>query len=310
MNSRRLAGRTLAALALAGGSAGSVQAADLGGSVKDGGGYVTPMPEIIRGSAGPCYVRADVGYSWANSPDIKWPVNSDVISGHFDANNKFVETGRTSTFVTDDVAAASRDSGAFGEVGAGCGSGSRGMRAELMFGYHGNRKIEGEPGTYSITYVNDGLGAPPPTNVPSVVDPLHTSIRSYTMMFNVYRDLGQFGRFTPYIGAGAGVAYHMVDDVYFTGNYNLPARIHGDNDISFAWSVMAGVGMQVSDRAIVDVGYRYLDMGKAGSERSDTAGFVNPRVRIDDLTAHEIKIGLRYHFGGGDCCAQDYAPMK
>lgn len=287
---------------------GAVHAADLGGSVKDGG-YVTPMPEIIRGGAGPCYVRADVGYSFANSPDIKWPVNNDTISGHFDGGGNFVETGRTSTFLTDNVTGTSRESGTFGEVGGGCGQGSRGMRAEVMFGYHGSRKVDGEPGAYSITYVDDGLGSPPPPNVPIVDDPLHTSITSYTMMLNVYRDMGQFGRVTPYVGAGIGGAYHMVDETYFTGNVNLPARIHGDNDLSFAWALMAGIGYQVSDRAIVDFGYRYLDLGKATSERVDSAGFVNPRVNFDDLTSHEVKVGLRYHFGGGDCCAE-YAPMK
>jgi opacity protein-like surface antigen len=66
---------------------------------------------------------------------------------------------------------------------------------------------------------------------------------------------------------------------------------------------MAGVGYQISDKAILDVGYRYIDMGKISSQRSDTAGFVNPAVKIDDIAAHEVKIGLRYHFGGADCCA-------
>ena len=35
------------------------------------------------------------------------------------------------------------------------------------------------------------------------------------------------------------------------------------------------------------------------------AGFAgNPTVRIDDLAAHEFKVGLRFAFGGGEaCCA-------
>ena len=73
---------------------------------------------------------------------------------------------------------------------------------------------------------------------------------------------------------------------------------------------MAGIGYQISDRAIIDVGYRYLDLGDANSERVDSAGFVNPRVNVDDITSHEIKIGLRYHFGSSDCCAAQYVPMK
>ena len=45
-------------------------------------------------------------------------------------------------------------------------------------------------------------------------------------------------------------------------------------------------------------------MGKAESGTIDTAGFTNPRVRIDDLAAHEFKVGIRFAFGGGEpCCA-------
>lgn len=293
-------------------------AADLGGSIKDGG-YVAPMPEIVRSAAGPCYFRADVGYSWATDPKIKWPVNSDTYEGYFvndDTNNDFIVTDHTSTFVTDKVTATSREGSAFGEVGAGCGSGSRGLRGEVMFGFRGNAKVDGEPGIYTRDYIvnpdPNGPSTPPvhpddPTG--PIDDPMHTSIRSYTMMFNLYKDLGKYGRVTPYVGAGIGAAYHMVDETYFTGNYDLPNRIHGDNDLSLAWSLMAGVGIQVSDRAILDVGYRYIDMGEATSERSDSAGFVNPRINFDDLAAHEIKVGLRYHFGESNCCA-DVVPMK
>ena len=311
------AGIALAALTGAVAIAGSTNAADLGGvrggSMKDG--YMAPMPEIMRGAGGPCYMRADVGYGWAEDPSITWPVNNDAITGHTDAaTGTFVETGRTSTFLTDQVTNTSRDNGAFGEIGAGCSSNiggpGRALRGEIMFGYHGDRIIEGEPGNYSITYTDDGLGNPPPADQPVVNDPLHTSVQSYTMMLNVYKDLGQFGRVTPYVGAGIGAAYNMVDETYFTGNVNLVNRIEGHNDLSFAWSLMAGVGYQVTDRAIVDFGYRYLDMGSAETGRVDSAGFVNPKIKIDDLSEHEIKIGLRYSFGGGDCCAQQYAPMK
>ena len=36
------------------------------GSVKD-----APIPV----SAGPCYFRGDVGYSWSNDPDVRWTVD-------------------------------------------------------------------------------------------------------------------------------------------------------------------------------------------------------------------------------------------
>ena len=310
------AGIALAALNCAAAMTGTASAADLGaaggGSIKDG--YIAPMPQVVQGGAGPCYFRADVGYAWANSPEITWPVNNQNIHYTVDALGNYTPTYSDSTFVGDKVTNTSRENGVFGEFGGGCGSGSRGLRGEVMFGFHGDNKVDGEPETFAITYTNDTPLTPPttpPVPEPAVDDPLHTSIRSYTMMFNAYKDLGKFGNVTPYVGAGAGVAYHMVDETYFTGNYNLVNRIEGNNDISFAWSLMAGIGYQISDRAIIDIGYRYLDMGSASSGRVDNAGFVNPRIELDDLTEHEIKIGLRYHLGeSSSCCAAEYAPMK
>ncbi len=311
MKSTLKAGIALAALSAAVAIAGSASAADLGGSMKDG--YIQPMPEVVRGPSGPCYFRADVGYSWSQDPELTWPVNNQTISVLDDGFGNYNEVSRTSTFVGDSVANASRENSAFGEVGMGCGSGPRGLRGEVMFGFHGDRKIDGEPNPFSIDYVDVTPVPvnPPPVDVPVVDDPLHTSVQSYTMMFNAYKDLGQFGRITPYAGAGIGVAYHIVDETFFTGNPNLTNRIEGDRDLSFAWALMAGVGYQVSDRATIDFGYRYLDLGSVETGRVDNAGFVNPAVQIDDITSHEIKVGLRYSFGGGsDCCAAQYAPLK
>jgi hypothetical protein len=50
-------------------------------------------------------------------------------------------------------------------------------------------------------------------------------------------------------------------------------------------------------------------MGKISSQRSDNLGFINPAVNYEDLTAHEVKVGLRYSFGGGECCA-NHQPLK
>jgi opacity protein-like surface antigen len=330
-----LAGVASAALAFAVQAPAPAFAADLGGykgSTKDG--YAAPMPVIHQGSAGPCYFRADVGYSWSNDPTITWPVHNQNTTNDFnfeadgtpkaaglaaDPNPFGYASATSSTFITDKVTNASMENTWLAEAGVGCGwGGSRGVRLEAMLGFRGNRKIEGEPGFFqNTTSVTPYAAIVPPAPVDPVVDPyggavdpMHTSLRTYTLMINAYKDLGTYGGFTPYVGAGIGAAYHQLSDVYFTGNPNLVNRIHGDNDVSLAWSLMAGVGYQISDRAILDVGYRYIDMGKISSQRSDSAGFVNPAVHFDDLTAHEVKVGLRYHFGGNECCEASHAPMK
>ncbi|MCB1504725.1 MAG: porin family protein [Hyphomicrobiaceae bacterium] len=305
------AGIASAALAVVAIIAVPVQAADLGGysggSIKDG--YV-PLPQVTRSAAGPCYFRADVGYSWSGA-SASWPVSHDSFD-FADADTDGFADGDTNTNGTIDsdevtsvtqttVEGASLENTWLGEVGVGCGSGSRGLRAEVMLGFRGKRSFEGEPGYYDGTLVGQPTGTTP---LVDPVDPMHTSLKTTTLMFNAYYDLGKFGRFVPYVGAGIGAAYHQLDDIYFTGNPNLTNHIHGNNDIAFAWSLMAGVGVQLTDRAVLDVGYRYIDTGSITSQRSDTGFNVNPAVKFDDLTAHELKVGLRYHFGEANCCAE------
>jgi opacity protein-like surface antigen len=265
------AGLTSVALAASLLAATPVVAADLGGykggSIKDG--YM-PAPTY---SAGPCYVRSDVGYSWSRAPNAEFVGNA----------------------VDPVVYNATLDDGVFFEGGLGCGMGSRGLRGELTFGMREKRNFDGD-----VDIFVPAVGAIDP--------PIHTSLRTYTMMANGYYDLGKFGGFVPYVGAGIGFAYHKMGDVTID-DPATPNRIFGDDKLSFAWGLMAGVGYQVSDRAILDIGYRYIDLGAARATNADSAQAWNPRLEINDLRAHEVKVGLRYHFGGGTSEAV-YAPVK
>jgi opacity protein-like surface antigen len=270
------AGLASAGLALAATFAIPAAAADLGdaggrGSIKDYT-HVT----IARAPAGPCYFRADTGYSFSGDPSLSW---------HAQATNTVASTNVQNT---------SMDNSWLVEAGAGCGSGSRGVRGELMFGYHGDRNINGMPGMF-------GVGNPA---VPTI-SPIRSSLQTYTSMVNVYYDLGQLGGFVPYVGAGVGLAYNRMADYSLPWASTTPYAVHGANDLSLAWSLMVGGGYQISDRAIIDLGYRYIDFGSAATARNDNWGGAQvSRLAASDLTAHEIKVGLRYHFGpGGDCCA-------
>jgi opacity protein-like surface antigen len=316
MKIMRTIGLATAALAVAG-FAGAASAADMdkgsyGGSKGGRNGSAAAAPaahadgyqwghHAARSPAGPCYFRADLGYSVAKDPTVKWPVST--VDLNFGGAPIY-------TYLGEDVSNVTMDNTWFGGLGAGCGTGSWGIRGELMLDFRGNRKIDGEP--YNFTVINPPPAVPPalPPYSGNVDDPLHTSVKSTTLMANVYKDFGNFGGFMPYVGFGVGVAHNKLSETYFTQNVYLVNRIEGASKVSFAWSLMAGIGWQVSDRAILDFGYRYIDMGSVRSGRVDSAGFVNPAVRVEDIAAHEFKIGLRYHFGESCCQAASYAPMK
>jgi opacity protein-like surface antigen len=309
------AGLSLAAIAL---FAAPVSAADLGGSrggsIKDGGYRSAAAGEPVyaapaQGPAGNCYFRGDLGYSWSKNPDIRSPFGDltntyDGVATPTDprgtlVSSNYVQNGEA---VTD----THLGNGGFGEVGIGCGSGSRGIRAEVMLGYHGNRSITGKPGDFRVIDVVPAV----PTVPDNLSDPLHTSLKSYTLMLNAYKDLGNYGGITPYVGAGIGLAYNRIGETTFTETNTRHNTILGHDDLAFAWSLMAGVGYQLSDRAVLDVGYRYLDLGKATSDSVDNTRAYNPRIRFDDLASHEIKVGIRYHFGQGAADVPSYAPLK
>lgn len=222
-------------------------AADLGGpSLKDGWGAPG------RSAAGPCYWRADTGYSWSPDASARYAGNPEP-----------------------DLFGEASDNGWFAEAGAGCGSGSRGWRADVTLGLR-----------QAIDFGGDVVLPGPVTNH------LTTDIRTYTLMFNGYYDLGNMNGMVPYVGAGIGIAHHRMGEV--SGDAG-PTNQSGGSNTAFAWSLMAGVAYQLSERAILDIGYRYIDLGSARSG-SDP---VLARLEIDDMRAHEIKVGLRYHFGTG-----------
>lgn len=167
------------------------------------------------------------------------------------------------------------DGSHFLELGIGCGF-ARKFRGELVVGYHAEKDLSG--------------------NLPaSPTNTLHSDVTSYTAMVNVYYDIGRWGRFTPYLGAGVGFAYNTIGDTFDTTN---PQTIQfGNEEMSLAWSVTAGFGYKLTSRTTLDLAYRYIDLGSVKSMRHDSANVVNPYVNVQDLSAHEIKAGLRYSFG-------------
>ena len=115
-------------------------------------------------------------------------------------------------------------------------------------------------------------------------------IQAATALFNGYIDLGNWHRITPYIGAGAGVAYARVSDFASTGRAAFLRR-PANKQWNFAYAGMAGIAFPVSPNAVVDVGYRYLNIGDVKTS-SDAVG----AMTFKNVAAHELRVGLRWSF--------------
>lgn len=117
-------------------------------------------------------------------------------------------------------------------------------------------------------------------------------ISALTFLANAYFDIGTWHGFTPYVGAGIGTARVDLDDYRYTNPNGTKGGFKGDHKWNLAWALMAGVGYEVSDNITIDANYRYVDLGDA---RTKPTGILsNKRVKIDDIAAHEIRLGVRY----------------
>ncbi len=113
---------------------------------------------------------------------------------------------------------------------------------------------------------------------------------AWTLMLNGYYDFGTWSAITPYVGAGAGVAYIK------TGTHDASSGFDfvGGNETNFAWNLMAGAAVDVADNVKIDANYRYLNMGNTKTKGRTTGGVATNPVKYEDLYAHEFRVGLRY----------------
>jgi OOP family OmpA-OmpF porin len=97
-----------------------------------------------------------------------------------------------------------------------------------------------------------------------------------TLMANVLYDFGdRDSAFRPFVGAGVGGAKVEFEDV---------------NDTTWGWQLLAGAAWRLSERASLDLTYRYLNVSDL--EMTDGADSLS-----GDFEDHSVSLGLRYSFG-------------
>ena len=149
-------------------------------------------------------------------------------------------------------------------------------------------------------------------------DDRYTASKSeWTFLFNSYVDLGTWYNFTPFVGAGVGFSRNTISNFgdFSTCVNSDPATGgcagHGGSDAfggtastwSFAWALHAGLAYQLSQNVTLELAYRYIDLGKARSGDlvafDGTNNIYNP-MEFNHLTSNDVKLGLRFNFGGDD----------
>jgi opacity protein-like surface antigen len=132
--------------------------------------------------------------------------------------------------------------------------------------------------------------------------------RAAVLLANFYVDLGTWWCITPFIGVGAGGAYHttaaLSDIGINTNGLGASAWGYAQNSASnwsFAWAAHAGLAYNVNERFKVEFSYRYLNMGNAktaevicGATGCGTGGGPRAYYTLTGMDSHDLRIGLRW----------------
>ncbi|MCO5397566.1 outer membrane protein [Ralstonia soli] len=124
------------------------------------------------------------------------------------------------------------------------------------------------------------------------------NIRSQRVMANVYRDFAVAKNVSVYAMGGLGLASLKSGGSQNNPNTGVNNPFNSSSQTNLAWSLGAGVSYSPMKKVNLDLGYRYVDMGKA---ESGWNAFRNARGLQDEmmranLVSHEIYLGARYKF--------------
>ena len=108
-----------------------------------------------------------------------------------------------------------------------------------------------------------------------------------TLFLNLYYDFRNSTAFTPYVGAGLGMAFNYANYTFSSPGYHGNFDEHSTN---FAWNVGAGVAYDITDSLAVDLGYRYVNLGYYEVDLPEGGKVKN------QPSNHEFMLGLRYTF--------------
>lgn len=144
------------------------------------------------------------------------------------------------------------------------------VRAELEYGIYGSASKTVDAGAGSIT-MKAGF---------------------QTLLVNAYYDFGTFSGFTPYAGAGLGMAFLKTEGSMDSADFHLSSS---DTKAVFAGQLGLGCSYKLTDYADLDLGYRFLMMGN-GKSSYDLAGIDLVTFRSKSNYAHQFMLGLRFTF--------------
>jgi opacity protein-like surface antigen len=256
-------------------------------------------PPIVVDEA-PEYQPVEIGSGWYLRGDIGYGMG--------------VATG-TATYRTYDSATATYSDNSFATSAI-----STGFNGGIGFGYRFTDYLRADATVDYLRGRFDGTTVSATPCLDPIANPGYASttcrsedsatFEALSPMVNAYADLGTYAGFTPYLGAGVGLAFVRWNDLTneqycVDGGAVCPAPAYigatthaGESSWRFAWAAMAGVSYDVSKNTKIDVGYKYRHISGGNMFGFDSAtasaGATGVQGKDGGFSQHEVRVGLRY----------------
>jgi opacity protein-like surface antigen len=130
------------------------------------------------------------------------------------------------------------------------------------------------------------------------VDDYYGSKSEWLFLANFYVDLGTWWYLTPFVGAGIGFSRNTIHDFRDVNIATAGLAFGADaSKWNFAWALHGGVAYNVTPNFLVELSYRYVNLGDAQSgdlvTYQGTNAIYNP-MEFHGITSHDVRLGVRW----------------
>jgi opacity protein-like surface antigen len=289
------------------------------GSLKESRGraaVAVPAPMPIPDSYGlGWYMRGDIGIGRGHSNEISESGSRYGVANGVDALGNTIAMSSPLSAFGSSPSWFSNDEKTLLNYGVGIGyHWSKNFRTDVTFDRRNTDFYTGR-GNYQYSYTTT---TPAPASVVTATTVRgtvsdDTQVKSGTLLLNGYYDVGSYGGFTPYIGAGMGFALlniHRQSSVSAQSAcstvptctatplvFGAPVTNAAEvtkNELAFAAMMTAGVSYSLTQNTSIDVNYRYLFVNGQSAMLTVPGGYGNSKVTLGDIGDHQLRAGLRW----------------
>lgn len=149
---------------------------------------------------------------------------------------------------------------------------------------------------FEYFYLNPDVDRTEMTRAGTYYGAIEGDVKLHNFMFNAIVKYPE-GRIHPYFGGGVGFSYYDVSvSVHSSGPWSSPyGSSYSVNDTVFAWQLLAGVEIDLSNNWSLDIGYRYFATEPGSDSDHDYYEYDYYDTHLDYKTSM-VTVGLKYRF--------------